>query len=332
MLDEEGREIIARHRIRYDYLVVAIGAVSNDFGVARRARALPVSGEPRPGRPLPPAPAQPLHPRRPRHGGRRRADAGGRERGNRGARGHHRRRRHRGRAGGRALQRRRRAAALRPGGFRREPPQGDADRGRAAPAAGAAGEAGGGGARRAGGAGRAGADRHPGHRGERRGGADRRRHAGTGPPAGLGGRRCAATPSCRTSPGWRPTATTSSWCTPPCRPRATRAFSPWATAAPCPQPGSDRPVPPRAQAAHQMATTVFRNLRHLVRGETAGGLRLPRPGLAGLAQPLFHRRQPDGQPDRRPHGGRGAAGAAGLRFALPHAPAGDPRLAARAWR
>jgi NADH dehydrogenase len=30
----------------------------------------------------------------------------------------------------------------------------------------------------------------------------------------------------------------------------------------CPQPGSDRPVPPRAQAAHQMATTVFRNLRN----------------------------------------------------------------------
>ena len=32
----------------------------------------------------------------------------------------------------------------------------------------------------------------------------------------------------------------------------------------CPQPGSDRPVPPRAQAAHQMATTVFRNLKHLI--------------------------------------------------------------------
>ena len=32
----------------------------------------------------------------------------------------------------------------------------------------------------------------------------------------------------------------------------------------CPQPGSDRPVPPRAQAAHQMATTVFRNLKHLM--------------------------------------------------------------------
>lgn len=32
VLDEDGSEIIARHRIRYDYLVVAIGAVSNDFG------------------------------------------------------------------------------------------------------------------------------------------------------------------------------------------------------------------------------------------------------------------------------------------------------------
>ena len=28
----------------------------------------------------------------------------------------------------------------------------------------------------------------------------------------------------------------------------------------CPQPGSDRPVPPRAQAAHQMALSVYRNL------------------------------------------------------------------------
>ncbi len=32
MLDEDGREIIGRHRIRYDYLVMAVGAVSNDFG------------------------------------------------------------------------------------------------------------------------------------------------------------------------------------------------------------------------------------------------------------------------------------------------------------
>ncbi|MBC7769949.1 MAG: NAD(P)/FAD-dependent oxidoreductase [Phycisphaerales bacterium] len=34
----------------------------------------------------------------------------------------------------------------------------------------------------------------------------------------------------------------------------------------CPQPGSDRPVPPRAQAAHQMADTAFANLRRLVQG------------------------------------------------------------------
>ena len=32
--DEEGREIIAGHRIRYDYLVLAVGSVSNDFGTA----------------------------------------------------------------------------------------------------------------------------------------------------------------------------------------------------------------------------------------------------------------------------------------------------------
>jgi NADH dehydrogenase len=30
--DEDGTELIGRHRIRYDYLVIAIGAVSNDFG------------------------------------------------------------------------------------------------------------------------------------------------------------------------------------------------------------------------------------------------------------------------------------------------------------
>ena len=30
--DEDGREVIGRHRIRFDYLVLAIGSVSNDFG------------------------------------------------------------------------------------------------------------------------------------------------------------------------------------------------------------------------------------------------------------------------------------------------------------
>jgi NADH dehydrogenase len=32
ILDEDGTEVIGRHRIRYDYLVIAIGSVANDFG------------------------------------------------------------------------------------------------------------------------------------------------------------------------------------------------------------------------------------------------------------------------------------------------------------
>jgi len=32
LLDEDGAELIGRHRIRYDYLVIAVGSVSNDFG------------------------------------------------------------------------------------------------------------------------------------------------------------------------------------------------------------------------------------------------------------------------------------------------------------
>lgn len=36
----------------------------------------------------------------------------------------------------------------------------------------------------------------------------------------------------------------------------------------CPQPGTEAPVPPRAQAAHQMAEIVFANLKHIVAGET----------------------------------------------------------------
>lgn len=32
LLDENGRELVARHRIPYDYLVVAIGSEANDFG------------------------------------------------------------------------------------------------------------------------------------------------------------------------------------------------------------------------------------------------------------------------------------------------------------
>jgi NADH:ubiquinone reductase (H+-translocating) len=41
ILDEQGREITDRHRIRYDYLVLALGSVSNDFGTpGARSHAL----------------------------------------------------------------------------------------------------------------------------------------------------------------------------------------------------------------------------------------------------------------------------------------------------
>lgn len=33
MLDEDGSELVARHTIRYDYLVIAVGSVTNDFGI-----------------------------------------------------------------------------------------------------------------------------------------------------------------------------------------------------------------------------------------------------------------------------------------------------------
>jgi NADH dehydrogenase len=32
LLDEDGEEVMGRHAIRYDYLILAVGAVSNDFG------------------------------------------------------------------------------------------------------------------------------------------------------------------------------------------------------------------------------------------------------------------------------------------------------------
>ena len=73
--------------------------------------------------------------------------------------------------------------------------------------------------------------------------------------------------------------------------------------------GQERPVPPRAQAAHQMAATTFANLKRLMAREAAQGVHLPRPRLAGVAQPVLHGGEPDGQPDRRTHGGRRPAGA-----------------------
>ena len=34
LLDEDGSELVGRHTIRFDYLVIAVGSVTNDFGIA----------------------------------------------------------------------------------------------------------------------------------------------------------------------------------------------------------------------------------------------------------------------------------------------------------
>ena len=38
LLDEDGSEIVGRHAIRYDYLVIAVGSLTNDFGTPGVAR------------------------------------------------------------------------------------------------------------------------------------------------------------------------------------------------------------------------------------------------------------------------------------------------------
>jgi NADH:ubiquinone reductase (H+-translocating) len=53
----------------------------------------------------------------------------------------------------------------------------------------------------------------------------------------------------------------------------------------CLLPGSDRPVPPRAQAAHQMASTVFHNLDRLMRGKPLRAYRyVDRGSLVSLSR------------------------------------------------
>ena len=64
-------------------------------------------------------------------------------------------------------------------------------------------------------------------------------------------------------------------------------------------------------------------------GTEAGGFRLSRPRLARLAEPLLDGRQPDGQSGGRPHGDRRAARPPGLSVALQHASDRHPRLAQR---
>ena len=180
ILDEDGSEIMGHHRIRYDYLVLALGSVSNDFGtpgVARNCLFLDSRAQADRFRTkllnycLKASRLMSQDPTRGRSGEHR----------------HCRRRRHRSRACRRALQRRGGIKALRPGSVRRKPSQGHVDRGGAAHPAAIAGETRRRGARRTGKAGRAGDRRYAG------GGSDRGRHgdairrADPGGPAPLGG-------------------------------------------------------------------------------------------------------------------------------------------------
>ena len=107
-------ELIARHRIRYDYLVIAVGSVTNDFGIPGVRENCMVLDD-RDG-------ADRFRNRLLNHCLRvsRAMTARGRRRRARAHR-HRRRRRDRGRAGRRAVQRGRGAAALRARGVRREP-------------------------------------------------------------------------------------------------------------------------------------------------------------------------------------------------------------------
>ncbi len=67
----------------------------------------------------------------------------------------------------------------------------------------------------------------------------------------------------------------------------------------CLRPGYDKPVPPRAQAAHQMASCTYANLVRLMADKTAQALCLQGLRVTGFAQPLFDRRQLDGRTGRR---------------------------------
>ncbi len=42
VMDEEGEEVLPARELAYDYLVMALGSVSNDFGTPRGSRTLPL--------------------------------------------------------------------------------------------------------------------------------------------------------------------------------------------------------------------------------------------------------------------------------------------------
>ena len=74
----------------------------------------------------------------------------------------------------------------------------------------------------------------------------------------------------------------------------------------CPRPGEATPVPPRAQAAHQMADHMVAQIKRRLAGEPLDPLSLPGLRLAGVAWQIQHGRQPDGLRGWARHVHRGA--------------------------
>ena len=225
---------------------------------ARRQGARHRAGDGGGGRALPQPPGQRLHPRQ--HPDR--AAAAGAAAGR-----HHRRRRDGDGAGGRAAQdhapaRRLRARSHRSGQGHQDQP----DRGRAAhpaAAARAAGEGGGQAARRPQGARAYGSAGRRGAGGRR---AARQRHAHSGRAGGVGGRRegagCAGRHRRAGDQPAQPAGGAGTL-------QTTRDDDIFAIGdcAACPWPGHDHPVPPRAQAAHQQASHLAKQLPRRIAGE-----------------------------------------------------------------
>ena len=92
-----------------------------------------------------------------------------------------------------------------------------------------------------------------------------------------------------------------------------------------PRAGSEAPVPPRAQAAHQEASHLARQLKRRLRGPAARAVCLPRLRLARVVRPDGRDRQPHEPCARRPPLRRRGAGAMGVSIALQDARAGAAR-------
>ena len=255
--DEEGRaDHAASATIPYDTLVIAIGSLTNDFGTPGVARARDRRWT-RPSRPrastaawstpasAPTPQAEPVRPGQ-LHVAIIGAGATGTELA--------------------AELHRTTRAVVAYGLDRIDPEQGHQhhpDRGRAPHPAGAAGAASREATTRAAAqARRRGPHRRAGHRGAGRRRAARRRRAHPVRARGLGG-RASRRPDVLARPrraGGQPPQPARG-ARRRCRPRATPTSSRSATAPPARAPGHDRPVPPRAQAAHQQASHMLGQIR-----------------------------------------------------------------------